>query len=175
MAAAAPRQGRPMADQGIERKKTIGGNMNDDIHTSEKGLARYAREYFDSGIAAANVFGQRRRYERHAPAPVMFLIAHSIELALKSYLRYQGYSVSDIVDVGHNLETCWEKAREKDIEEHVELTEDELEILKLISELHSSTELRYIRTGTIGYPVFGPVQILASKILDAVCPMVGYK
>ena len=45
--------------------------------TTAIGLARYAREYFDAALAADDVIGCRKGYEVGAPAPVMFLVAHS--------------------------------------------------------------------------------------------------
>ena len=62
-------------------------SMNDEDRTTAVGMARYAREYFDAAKAADDVIGKRPGYERFAPAPVMFLVAHSIELVLKAYLR----------------------------------------------------------------------------------------
>lgn len=143
--------------------------------TTQIGLARYAREYYDSALAADNAIGDRKGYEVVAPPPVMFLVAHSIELALKAYLLYSGKTLKDLKDVGHNLQNCWEKAIQCGITEHVSLTDEDLGILGLISDLHLSTELRYIQVGYKQFPVFGPLQVLAKKILDGICPLVGYK
>ena len=149
--------------------------MNAIDRTSPIGLARYAREYFDSALAADDVVGKRKGYEIVAPAPVMFLVAHSVELALKSYLRYRGATLAEIKGLSHNLLDCWQEAVEKGIEEVVNLSEDDLHVLGLISDLHASTELRYIQTGFKHFPVFGPLETMARKILDAVCPLVGYR
>jgi hypothetical protein len=143
--------------------------------TTPIGLARYAREYFDSAIAVDEHLGQRQGYEFVAPMPAMFLIAHSIELALKSYLLWSGCSLRRLRSLGHNLEECWKKALEQGVDKHVTLSDVDLEILKLIGELHSSTELRYIETGFKTFPMFGPLEDLAEKILHPICPLVGYK
>ena len=108
------------------------------------------------------------------PIPVMFLVAHSIELALKSYLRSKGAAINDLKGLGHNLARCWEKAVKNGIEQYVVLTEEDLDILKLIGRLHLSTELRYIRTGFKTFPVFGSLEALARQLLDTICPLVGY-
>lgn len=149
--------------------------MSEDDRTSAIGLARYAREYFDAAIAADDVIGNRKGYEIHAPPPVMFLVAHSIELALKAYLRHQGFSVNDLRRQGHCLSECWRLATERGVEDHVQLTREDLGILALISDLHASTQLRYIQTGFKEFPVFGPLEELAQKLLDAICPLVGYR
>ena len=80
--------------------------MSDEERTSAFGLARYAREYFDCALAADKVVGQRTGYEVIAPAPVMYLVAHAIELALKSFLRHKDVSLKDLRSLSHNLENC---------------------------------------------------------------------
>ncbi len=149
--------------------------MSEDDRTSAIGLARYAREYFDAAIGADDAIGHRNGYEIVAPPPVMFLVAHSIELALKAYLRDQGLTVEELERIGHDLCECWRVATDNGIEAHVALTQEELGVLGLISDLHASTQLRYIQTGYKQFPVFGPLQVLAEKLLDAICPLVGYQ
>ena len=137
------------------------------------GLARYAREYFDSAKAADDVVGIRKGYEIIASSPVMFLTAHSIELALKAYIFHKGKT--NIKSYGHNLNRLWCVCQQNGINQLVQLNAEEMSTLQLISHLHASTELRYIDTGFKTFPVFGPLESLAKKILDAVCPVVGYK
>lgn len=143
--------------------------------TTPIGLARYAREYYDCAIAADRVVGMRKGYEIHAPMPVMFLVAHAIELALKSYLLYSGKTLDDIKKAGHDLIHCWELGSTMGIQTHVPLDSSDLELLRLLNKLHLSTEMRYIQTGTKELPVFGPLQQLTDKILNGICPLAGYK
>lgn len=156
-----------------------GGVINDEIELEDRttaiGLARYAREFFAASDGADEAIGHGKGYEIIAPAPVMFLVAHSMELALKAYLRHRGFTVKQITGIGHDLIKCWQAAVENGIEDHVELTEEDLGILGLINNLHASTQLRYIQTGFKEYPVFGPLEKVASKLLDAICPLVGYR
>ena len=148
--------------------------MNEEDRTTAKGLARYARDFYDAAIAADHVIGRRPGYEISAPMPVMFLVAQSIELVLKAYLRHQGFSLDEMRKQGHDLVGCWQSAIDRGAEDHVQLTPTDLHVLELISDLHVSTELRYIRTGSKTLPVFGPLQNLTTKLLDAICPIVGY-
>ena len=104
----------------------------------------------------------------------MFLVAHSIELILKSYLRNCGYSLQDLKGINHGLMHCWRACCDKGIQNCVILESSELEVLDLISNLHQSTELRYIQTGPKTLPVFGRIQALTRKLLTAICPIVGY-
>ncbi len=152
---------------------TLGGMMNDISRTSAEGLARYARDYFDAAVAADDVLGMRPGYEIVAPVPVMFLVAHSIELSLKAYLLFKGKSLSDIKKLSHKLNDCWDEAKIYAVEDHVTLTTDEIDVLNLIHNLHASTELKYIKTGFKNFPMFGPLHKLAKKLMDVICPLVG--
>ena len=105
----------------------------------------------------------------------MFLVAHAIELALKAYLRDQRLTVKELQRMSHDLSDCWRVATDNGIGAHVTLTQEELGILRLIGDLHASTQLRYIRTGFKDLPVFGPLEQLARKLLDVICPLVGYR
>lgn len=149
--------------------------MDEEERTTAIGLARYSREFFDAARGADRAIGRRPGYELHAPMPVMFLTAHAIELGLKAYLRYRGYSLKQLKTQGHNLAELWREAVTVNIATHVVLTEEEVGILHLINELHMSTELRYIRTGPKTVPVFGPLSQLTTKLLDKICPLVGYR
>lgn len=143
--------------------------------TSPIGLARYSREYYDCAMAADRVVGMRKGYEIHAPMPVMFLVAHAVELALKAYLLHSGKTLDDIKRAGHDLIKCWELGSAVGFQTHVPLDTSDLDLLRLLNKLHVSTEMRYIQTGAKELPVFGPLRQLAAKILDGICPLVGYK
>ena len=149
--------------------------MSDQDRTSAVGLARYARDYYEAAEAADDVLGNKPGYEISAPAPGNALVAHAIELVLKAYLRHCGQSVRDIKQLSHGLVRCWEKAVDLGLNNHVTLTDQELEILRLICHLHASTQLRYIQIGCKEVPVYGPLQQLAEKLLDAICPVVSYR
>ena len=149
--------------------------MSDQDRTSAVGLARYARDYYEAAEAADDVLGNKPGYEMSAPAPVMYLVAHAIELVLKAYLRHCGQSVRDIKKLSHGLVGCWKAAVDLGLNDHMTLTDQEVETLRLISRLHASTELRYIQTGYKVRPSYGPLQELAERLLDAICPVVGYR
>ena len=80
--------------------------MRDDPHrTTPIGLARYAREFFDCALAADDKVGHRPGFEIIAPIPVMYLIGHSIELCLKSYLVFKDVPLPELRSnkYGHDL------------------------------------------------------------------------
>jgi len=152
--------------------------MHDDPNrTTPVGLARYAREFFDCALAADDKVGHRQGFEIIAPVPVMYLVGHSIELCLKSYLAFCGVPLSDFrtKTYGHDLVKCLKKAKELGLCTHVELDEAEMHALNVLNELYSTKQLNYIVTGAKEFPVFGPIQTASTKLLDTICPLVGYR
>ena len=101
------------------------GSLDKVVRTAPIGSARYARDYFDSAIAADDVLGTREGYEIHAPVPVMILVAHSIELILKACLFHVGVSPDEMK---RQVVTCWEAAIENGINQHFNPTDEELDI-----------------------------------------------
>ena len=150
---------------------------NDPNKTNPIGLARYSREFYDTAIAADRDIGMRPGFEIIAPIPVMYLIGHSIELGLKSYLLYMGISLDDLPQkkYGHNLIKSFDKAKELGLLKIVNFDTVEIEGLKVLNELYSTKQLNYIITGSKTFPVFGPIQSFCRKLLNGVCPYVGYK
>lgn len=152
--------------------------MHDDPkRTTPIGLARYAREFFDCALAADEKVGHRPGFEIIAPIPVMYLVGHSIELCLKSYLAFNGIPLRELRSkkYGHDLAKCLKKAKELGLNTHVMLDSGELHAFAVLNELYSTKQLNYIVTGAKEFPVFGPIESACRKLLNAICPLVGYR
>jgi len=126
-------------------------------------------------VAADHVVGRRPSYEIHAPPPVEYLVAHSMELALKSYLLFGGMSLREVERHRHDLVKLWGSATRRGIGDSIRLSDEELALLGLVSDRHTETLTRYIVTGWQTKPVFGPLQQLAEKLLNAICSIIGYR
>ena len=151
--------------------------QDDPQRTTPVGLARYARDFFDYALAADAKVGERPGFEIIAPVPVMYLVGHSIELCLKSYLAFHGVSLKKFRSkkYGHDLERCYKKAKELGLNAHVTLNDGELHAFAVLNDLYSTKQLNYIVTGAKQFPVFGPIETVCRKLLDGICPVVGYK
>src|SRR5664279_4178495 len=82
--------------------------------TTSIGLARYAKEFLEAALAVDDSVGMRKEYQIIPPIPVLYLVGHSIELALKAFLVHKGMLVSELRSkaYGHDLLKCWEKSIE---------------------------------------------------------------
>jgi hypothetical protein len=113
-----------------------------------------ARLNFECAYEADQKIGGLPGYEIAAPPPVMTLCAHSIELALKSYLLQHEIEEKEVKKLGHNLLKAWQKC--KDIS--CDLPELDENILSIISDLLVSGRLRYGEDSKLGkIPVYGPL------------------
>jgi hypothetical protein len=142
--------------------------------TTPIGLARYAKEFLEAALAADDKMGNKKGHEIFAPIPVMYLVAHSIELSLKSYLLHKGVTLEKLKQIGHDLEKCYRKAKELGLDSHIKLNSDDESVLSVLSKLHSKKQLNYIVTGEKEFPVFGPLEVLNKKLTESIGPLVGY-
>jgi hypothetical protein len=144
--------------------------------TTPLGLARYAQDFYDAAVAADDVLGIRPGYEIIAPIPVMYLVGHSIELILKSYLISRGMTLPKLKSkaYGHNLVACLMQAEELGLTRLLTFTPEDYDVLRVLNELYSTKQLNYIVTGQKKFPVFGPLQVLCTKLLNAVHAEVGF-
>ena len=149
----------------------------DPIRTTPIGMARYARDFFDTAMAADEDVGMRPGYEIIAPVPVMYLVGHAIELGLKSYLLHHGVTLDELPKrkYGHNLEKCFKKAKELGLSQIVSFEDGEVEGMRVLNELYCTKQLNYIESGAKQFPVFGLIQGFCTKLLNGVGPHVGYK
>jgi hypothetical protein len=132
--------------------------------TTATGLWMFAESYRD----AANLLAQRASELRHQ-APIYYLYAHSIELALKAALRAKGVTVEDLSSkrLGHDLMKLLAECRKLRLQRRLRLGKRREAILSLLTELNREHELRYIKTGATSRPTLGILREIAARVLDA--------
>ena len=147
----------------------------DASRTTPVGLARFSSEFMEAALAANDKMGLKSRFEIVAPTPVMFLVGQAIELALKAYLLSEGVSLRSLrKDYGHELHRLLRKCKELGFLPLLQLSEEETNVLALLDDLYSTKQLQYIVTGSKLFPVFGPLQRAALKLVHGVGAHVGY-
>jgi len=126
------------------------------------GLWNYARSFF---LAANKLRGTE---EMLSDVPIYYLYGHAIELALKSFLLYQGYDEKDIRKIGHDLKDAWTKATDKSLDKPLANTTEISQVIELINPYYRHKELEYIVTGGKRYPYISEMHNVAEKIICAV-------
>lgn len=151
--------------------------MHDDpSKTTPSGLARYAHDFFDSARAMENQLNNTTPFELVSPMPSLYLIGHSIELALKAYLLHHGQTLRELrsMKYGHDLHACQKKAKELGLSGLVNFHPAEEAAVELLNNLYSTKQLEYIVTGTKYLPTFQLVESFARRLIRAVAKDVGY-
>jgi hypothetical protein len=147
----------------------------DPTRTTPIGLARYAAEFLEAALAADDKMGRKPGFEVVAPVPVMFLVGHSIELSLKSFLLFKGESLRRLrTHYGHDLHSALRKAKEYGLLQEVPLSDDDMNIIEVLDNLYSTKQLQYIVSGATTFPVFGPLESTATKLSEGVSRVVGH-
>lgn len=67
--------------------------------TDEKGLLRFANDYYMAYLTLKQAYSK----DIELISPKFYLLCHALELALKSWLRKEGYTVKQLVKLDHNL------------------------------------------------------------------------
>jgi len=101
------------------------------------------RNYAADFLRAAKEF--RAPPNRFSPVP-HYLVCHSIELSLKSFLITVGFSRKDRRQLGHDLAKALNKAEQHGIEEYVGITPDDRDLLQKANTIYMKKELEYFES-----------------------------
>ena len=149
---------------------------DDPSRTTPIGLLRFGAEFMEAALAADEKMGHKKGHGIIAPVPVMFLVGQAIELALKSFLLAKGVELTKLrFKYGHDLHRCLKKAKELGLLNDVPLRADEENAIEILNPLYASKQLQYIVTGPKTFPVFGPLERAAVRLLKGVGAQVGYE
>ncbi|PTQ74704.1 hypothetical protein C8R26_12637 [Nitrosomonas oligotropha] len=152
--------------------------MHDDpLRTTPLGMIRYSHEFLEAAKIVDENIGDQPGFEIVAPIPAQYLVGHSIELSLKSFLLHNGISLRELRSshYGHNLHACLRKGKELGLLNHVQFTAQENSAFETLNALYSTKQLEYIVTGEKRFPIFGHIELFAVKLCNAVSDIVGFE
>jgi hypothetical protein len=110
---------------------------------SPEGLLVYSRHYKKAAeVLIAQGLSEHR-------VPVLYLLTHALELALKSFLLLEGVDARALSrrPYGHNVQFCLTEAQVRGLSLDGWLSSDEVDAVKIASDLSVRRELSYL------YPV----------------------
>lgn len=144
--------------------------------TTPIGLARYACNFLDAADCVDDNIGINPGYEIISPIPVYYLTGHSIELFLKSFLLDNGIPLEELkFKLGHNLDDCLEQCKVYGLYDLVDINEEDESVLNVLNALYSNKEFEYFTAGYKEFPIYGPLQVLTSKLKPTICKHVGFE
>jgi HEPN domain-containing protein len=100
--------------------------------------------------------------------PAYYLVGHSVELTLKSFLLAKGYEIDKLKKgpYGHNLEELLREARRRKIGRHVKLSKIEDNAIKLLSRTYSAKKFEYMEYGNYHLPEYWYIHTVAQKLVN---------
>jgi len=132
--------------------------MADDDRTTPLGLFNYARSYWQSAV----MLHKLEPDVPHPEAPVTLLMAHAIELYLKSFLRLSGLSAQELkTNFGHDFGKLVDAAATRGLP----LLDKERNVANILTEQESIRRSRYVETGYYRQPSL-PALSRTCKSLD---------
>ncbi len=144
--------------------------MHDEQRTSAFGLWRFAKEYLDAALAVQQPAESiQDSLKQQVSIPAYFLVGHSIELALKAFLRAKGVSVHDLRSkvYGHNLESLVRESRRRKLGIAVRLTKADVAAVLLLNQSYKPKELEYIVTAYRQLPAYGALVACATRLVKS--------
>ncbi len=114
------------------------------------GFWSHAKEF----LTAANVVkspqrSSKRKIDFSLILPAYYLVGHSIELSLKSYLAAKGYETKVLKSkpYGHDLEALLIECRKRKLGREVKLSKHQFNAIKLFSDTYKLKKLEYLEYG----------------------------
>ena len=120
------------------------------------------RAYWSAGVH----LDEAKLKEGHAQRllRVRFLLYHSIELYLKTFLRVQGLNVKQLYQLGHEHRRLGKRA----VSRGLELMDEDLDLLRLIDQTDAYLRSKYIETGFVSSPSIKALRSLCDRLDDMV-------
>lgn len=121
--------------------------------TSSLGLWTQANDFHSASCVLAN------SDHSHLIGPSYYLVLHSIELALKAYLRGYGFSLESLNKLSCDLRKTLNNAINSNLNSYIKLSAVDLKAISSINEYYKNKGLQYMASVDKSYP---SVQLLAA-------------
>lgn len=133
--------------------------------TNSMGLWTHANEFYHAVLVLVRPENDGLLH------PSYYLTSHSIELALKAFLRGNGVSLDDLKNqkkLGHDLEKILNNATYLGLGTFLEITEKDKFAVYAINDYYKGKELEYIVTGFKRFPKIELLISFNGRLLDAI-------
>ena len=95
-----------------------------------------------------------------------YLYGHSLELAYKSFLYTKGFSIDQLINIGHNLENALDNCISHGIKESLVIDGDYIKVVKGINKYYSKKEFEYMTRTEKTYPQVEDVKAVVKKTIN---------
>jgi len=123
-------------------------------------------EDFYRAAAVCQAAVENRRIRLRYDFVLYHLHTHSIELALKAFLRAHGLSVAELKKLSHGLVAIYERC--VSLRMRVKKPKRTAQVAQWLDELSRTQTFRYFEMGTLTLPTLAEVQSANERILSSV-------
>ena len=141
------------------------------MHPPAIGTSRLARQFLAAALKVqAPAQTELEEFRQEVSLVAYYLVGHSVELALKTFLIGRGVSIELLRGrkYGHNLAALLTECRRRRMGTVVKLSARELNVIRLINEMYVAKELEYRVTGSRALPRYAEVVSLAERLCKGV-------
>ena len=134
------------------------------------GFWSHAKEFlFAANLVKAPRRNKKGKIDFSLILPAYYLVGHSIELSLKSYLAAKGYKTSHLRSkkYGHDLEALLIECRKRKLGREVKLSKHQVNAIKSFSDTYKSKRLEYLEYGNYRMPEYGFIYDVAKLLNDS--------
>jgi len=134
------------------------------------GTWRYAREFLDGAtLVREPPVGPLEEMKFQHSVVAYYLVGHSIELSLKSFLLCRGVSPKKLSsrEFGHKLNALRAEASRRKLGIEVALTKQEKATIDYFSGTYASKSHEYFATGSMRLPRYSDLHAVATKLVEA--------
>lgn len=103
--------------------------------------------------------------------PMYYLLGHSFELGIKSFLLSKGANQKYLRDIGHDLIKAIEWAKPCNIEAYFTFSDNQVEMITLLNKYYKAKEFEYRITGSKQYPDASEFAKMIRDLLEAIKPI----
>ena len=141
------------------------------MHPAAIGAATLAKEFYAGAVqlqpparTPLDVLRQR------VPRVAYYLLGHSIELSLKSFLLARGIPNDKLRSraFGHNLAALLAESRKRRLGTVAKLSDREVRIIRLLNQMYEAKELEYRVTGSRTLPPYAELADVAERLCNGV-------
>jgi len=129
----------------------------------------WLRNYSNDFLNAAKSFTEPKN--RFSPVRY-YLVCHSIELSLKSFLFTAGYKKKERKKLNHNLEKALFAAESNGLNSHIDITSNDREILIKANKLYPKKEFEYFESFETIYDPhdfdLDDLELFADRLINAI-------
>lgn len=133
------------------------------------GFWRHSKEFLEAADSVRPPpTSEHERYRTKPSLVAYYLVGHSIELSLKSFLLAKNYPISELRKrkFGHDLSNILAECRKRKLGREVKLTKNEIAAIMFLDKTYKEKRFEYFEYGGYNFPEYFYIRDVANKLVN---------